>query len=413
MRVGMVSHWYDPEGGAAAGPGTIARALHQRGHRVGVVTGFPIYPSGRVADGYRIRPYQRQVMEGVAVHRAPIYPSHDDRAMHRMANYLSFAASGSAVATATLKRSDVLYVYSSPATAAIPALPLSVVGRIPMVVHIQDLWPQTVTASGFVADAPAGRMERALHRFCDLVYSRATTIAVSSPGMADLIADRGIPRGKLRFLPNWAEEKSFHPTHKDRALESSLGLKGTFTAMYAGNFGEMQQLDTVLDAAALLLPDPDIEIVLVGDGVMATHLRGRVDSEGLTNVKFVAPQPFKQMSAVLALGDVQLISLKDVPLYRSTLPSKLQATLAAGRPVIGALSGDAASIIADSKAGLVTAPGDPYELSMAIRSMKDAGHDWRVAAGLSARSFYAQHFSEQAIGDELVSILTDASKSAT
>lgn len=407
MRIGFISHWYDPEGGAAAGPGTIARALQQRGHQVDVVTGYPIYPTGRVADGYRIRPYQREVREGVTVHRAPIYPSHDTRAGHRMANYLSFAVSGSLVAAAALRKCDVLYVYSTPATASIPSLGISAVRRIPTVVHVQDLWPQTVTSSGFV-EATRGtesRMEKVLHRYCDLVYRQASRIAVTSPGMTGLITERRVPRDKIEFVPNWAEERSFRPEPKDPEFASAIGLKAPFTVMYAGNLGEMQQLDIVLDAAAMLVDETGLEIALVGGGVMANHLARRIESEQLRNVRLIDPQPFTKMSAVLALGDVQLITLKDLPLYRSTLPSKLQATLAAGRPIIGALAGDAAAVVEGSGAGVVSSPGDAVALADAIRSMRAVGNQGLAEMGRAGRAHYELTYSERAVGDRLESLL--------
>lgn len=405
MRIGMLSHWYDPEGGAAAGPGTIARALHQRGHSVDVVTGFPIYPTGRVADGYKIRAYQRESRDGVTVHRVPIYPSHDTRPAHRMGNYLSFAASGAAVAPAVLKHCDIIYVYSTPATAAIPALALSALRHLPIVLHVQDLWPQTVTASGFIDDAPAGLMERVLHRYCDLVYRRAQRIAVTSPGMADFVVERGVPRDKVSFVPNWAEEISFRPMSRDSNLGRELGLNAPFTVMYAGNLGEMQQLDVVLDAAACLINEPDLEITLVGGGVLRNHLAQRIEREGLHNVRLIEPQPFSRMASVLSLGDVQLITLKDFPLYRSTLPSKLQATLAAGRPIVGALSGDAADVIERSGAGIVASPGDARALAGAIRSMRDEGPAALADMGRAGRAHYDATYSEQTVGDKLDDLL--------
>lgn len=426
----MLSHWYDPETGGAAGPGTIARALQQRGHEVDVVTGYPIYPTGRLADGYRIRPYQREVMRGVTVHRSPIYPSHDTRPGHRMANYLSYAASGSAVAAAVLRRCDVVYVYSTPATTAIPGMALRALTRRPMVTHIQDLWPQTVTASGFLeagdprgtdeggtadgtgARGEGGRVERVLHRFCDTVYRRSQAIAVTSPGMADLIEARGIPRERLHFVPNWAEETSFYPTAKDPATVRELGLTDAFTVMYAGNFGEMQQLDTVLDAAAELRDEPGLQIALVGGGVMADHVRDRVERERLHHVRVVGPQPFSRMSAILAVGDVQLVQLKDVPLYRSTLPSKLQANLAAGRPVIGGLTGDAADVVTAS-GGLVYRPGDGRALAAAIREVRSRGPERLAEMGRQARAHYESTYSERTVGDRLECLLRETGASAS
>jgi colanic acid biosynthesis glycosyl transferase WcaI len=244
MRVAMFSQYFDPEGQAASVPGTIARALRDRGHDVHVVTGFPNYPSGRVFAGYRVRPYQREVLDGVTVHRSAMYASHDTGAVRRAANYLSFAGSGAINGVIRLPRMDVAFVYSMPATTAIPAMVLRALRGVPYVVQIQDMWPQTVTSSGFLSEASTRRAERVLHRFCDAAYRSASSMAVTSPGMRQLVEDRGIDPRKLEFVPNWADEKHFTPATVTRDLLKELGPFRSFTAMYAGNFGEMQRCTT-------------------------------------------------------------------------------------------------------------------------------------------------------------------------
>lgn len=411
MKIGFISHWYDPEGGAAAGPGTIARALADRGHDVHVVTGFPIYPKGKIFDGYHVRPYQREILRGVTVHRFPIYPSHDTSAARRMANYASFAASGSVGVPAVLGSMDVNFVYSTPATAAAGALVGAWLRRTPFVVQVQDLWPQTVTESGFLPERRLMHVERALNVFCDLVYRTAHSVAVTSPGMSRLIADRGVAPGKIHFVPNWAEETSFHPAQRSCQLAMELGLDRRFTVMYAGNLGEMQNLMHVVDAAALVQDLDDVQIAFVGAGVMEERLRAAAHEHNLDNVRFVPAQPFSRMSEILALGDVQLVTLKDMPLYRSTLPSKLQANLAAGRPVIGAVRGDAAEVITASKAGIAVTPGDASALALAIREMHALPVSERRAMEQFARRHYEEHFSQERVTDTLESLLVDATRS--
>lgn len=410
LRIAVFSHWYDPEGGAAAGPGTIARALRDRGHDVHVVTGFPHYPAGRVFPGYKVRAYQREVLDGVTVHRSAIYPSHDARAFRRAANYLSYALSGAIVGLTRLPRVDVSLVYSTPATAAIPAMALRALRRVPYVVQIQDMWPQTVVSSGFLDGARAGRAERILQRFCDAVYRRATTIAVTSPGMRTLVEDRGVAPAKIEFVPNWADESSFRPGVATEELLQEFGQFRPFTAMYAGNFGELQALHHVIDAARLLQHARDIGFVLVGTGVTEQRLRAQVAEFGLDNVRFVPAQPFTRMSDVLALGDVQLISLKDTPLLRRTLPSKVQANLSAGRPVVGAVGGDAAAVIRSSGAGLVAPPEDPEALGETIMKMARLSAEQRGAMASKGRDYYLSNFSEQAVGDHLSRLLEAASR---
>lgn len=394
MKIGFVTHWFDPEGGAAAGPGTIARALRDLGHDVQVVTGFPIYPAGRVFAGYKNRPYQREDRDGIVVHRTLIYPSHDDRAIPRVANYLSFVASGVVASTRVLRDCDVVYVYSTPATVGVIGRVLRGLRGTPYVLHIQDLWPQTVTSSGFLEGGAAGRAERILHMMCDWIYRSAAHIAVISPGMVDLVGQRGIPAYRISVIPNWADEDAFRPDEPGPELLAEVGDRAECTIMYAGNLGEMQHLDTLLDAAVLVSDDERIQVLVVGGGIRAEHLRGRVQAEGLTNVRFLGPQPFSRMSHVLALGDVQLVSLKDVPLYRVTIPSKLQANMAAGRPILGALSGDGAAAIEESGAGVVTAPGDAAALADAMRRFADMTATQRYSLGQKARAYYLATYSQ-------------------
>ena len=407
LRILMITQWYDPEGGAAGHPGVVARALRDLGHDVHVVTGVPIYPKGKIFPGYANRPYQREVLDGVTVHRGPIFPSHDARAWRRAATYVSFALSGIATALRAPRDIDVVYVYSSPATTAIPALALRLLRRRPVVLHIQDLWPDSVTASGFVDSQRAGRLESLLHRYCAYAYARAAAVAVSAPGMARILRSRGVPDTKLRLVPNWADEEHFQPLPASAALAEQLGIEADTVVMYAGNLGELQDLDTVIDAATLLRHRPDVLVALVGAGVAEPRLRATVAARELTNVRFVPPQPFDTVAQVLALADAQLVPLRDAPVLRSTLPSKLQANLAAGQPIIGMVRGDAASVIEESGSGLTTAPGDAAGLADTIERFAAMSRDEQHAMGQVARATYEARFSRKSVTATLDAVLHD------
>lgn len=405
----MVTQWYDPEVGSAITPGAIARALTSRGNDVHVVTGFPNYPHGRLYPGYRQRLHQQELLEGVHVHRVPLYLSHDAHVARRAANYLSFAASAGVVGVAALPRVDATLVHSSPATVALPAMAMRLLRRTPYVVHIQDLWPDTVVASSMLSSQGHGRVERALHRFCDAVYHHAASIAVTSPGMADLIAARGISERKIAVVPNWADERYFHPVETvGDDVRRDLGPLPQFTVMYAGAMGEVQGLDILIDAAELLRGRPEIGFLLIGGGVAEQSLKDRVARAGLRNVRFLPHQPVERMAEVLALGDVQVVTLQDMPLFRSTTPSKIQATLAAGRPIICTIAGDGGAVVRDSGAGFTTAPGSPSELADAIIRMSELPAAERRALGERARRHYAVAFSEERGASALEDLLRAA-----
>ncbi len=406
MRIAYISQWFDPEQGSAALPGVIARALANRGHEVHVLTGFPNYPDGKLYPGYSVRAYQRESFDGVVVHRAPLWVNHDDSALRRAGNYLTFAGAASLVALSRLPEVDVAWVHSTPATTAMPALALQSRRGTPFVLHVQDLWPDTVTASGFLSSSRASAVERGLHRFCDFTYRRARHVAVTAPGMAERLLQRGVPGEKVSYVPNWADESAFRPLHARDQAKKSLGVDGRFTVMYAGNFGEFQSLDTIVRAAERLRHRQDIAFVLVGGGVEESRLKKAVSSAALSNVVFVPSQPFDRMAHVLAAGDVQVISLRDRPLSRTTLPSKLQATLAAGRPLIGAIAGDAARVILDSGAGLCVTPGSDAEMAAAAEQLAALSPGDLEAMGVAARSHYEQTYAEQAALDRIEAILS-------
>ena len=410
LRVLMISQWYDPEGGSAAQAGVIARSLARHGAQVEVLTGFPNYPTGELADGYRVRPYQRELLDGITVHRAPLWPSHDSAAPRRMLNYLSWAGGAGIIGPLKAPRVDAVLVHSTPATAGLPALAMKAVRRLPYVVHIQDLWPQTVVASDFLATGRGRRLERPLHLMCDTIYKHASAIAVTSPGMVARVAERGVPPEKLHVAANWADETVFRPVPRDEALAQRLGLTRPFTFMYAGNLGPYQGLDTLIEAAALLRDRRDVGIAVVGGGVRETALKEHVRRLGLDSVTFVGAVPFAEMTDVLALGHAHLVSLQDLPLFRMTLPSKLQATLASGRPVVGAVTGDAERVVAQSGAGHVVPPGDAPALARAIGSLADLSPVELAEKGRRAREHYVHHFSEDVSAGVLLGLLEEASQ---
>lgn len=409
MRIGYISQWFDPETGSAATPGIIARALSSRGHEVDVLTGFPNYPEGRVYDGYSISRYLREERDGLTVHRVPLIPTHKSGALSRVLNYTSFAISAGVVGAKVLRGVDVVLVHSTPATVAAPAMLAKTLYGTPFVPMIQDLWPDTVTSSGFLGEGPASGVEKVLHRFCDAVYRKASHIAVISPGMSASIQKRGIDSGKITFTPNWVDEATFRPEIRDEALRRSFGLSRNFVVMYAGNYGEFQALDVVLEAAERLRPRLDIQFAFVGGGVMEGSLRSIAREKSLDNVVFIPPQPFAAMTNVLALGDLHLVSLQDRPLFRITLPSKLQATLAAGKPLVGTVRGDAEAVICESGAGRTSAPGDPDDLARVIAEMADEPQK-TAEMGASGRAYYERVFSESSSVGRLIDLLEKATE---
>jgi colanic acid biosynthesis glycosyl transferase WcaI len=358
---------------------------------VGVLTGFPNYPQGRIYPGYTQRWRRVECLpDGVRVHRVPLYPSHDDRALPRGLNYLSFGASAASAARSALRDRDCLWVYNSPATVPLVAAREHSRRGLPYLLHIMDVWPDSVLDSGMVAGRAGRAVGSALDRVVGRGYAHASRIAVTSRGQADLLVSRGVPADKLEYCPVWVDEHVFRPRPHDRTvLPDGVRDKGR-VLMYAGAIGHVQQLDVAVRAAAAVA-DTGLQLVLVGSGIAEDGLRELARELGATNVHFLGRRPPEEMGVLGAAADAHLVSLADTPLLRITMPSKLPAVLAMERPVVMYGSGDAADVVRDSGAGLA-APA-LGELGEAFRELATAP-DAQLAAWSSAgRRRYEEEFS--------------------
>lgn len=385
-RLILLTQWFDPE---PTFKGLVfARALAKRGYDVEVVTGFPNYPGGKVYPGYKIRPIQRTLVDGIAVTRLALYPSHDAGAVGRILNYVSFFLSAWFYLTFGARKADVVYAYHPPLTVGLAAVGAKFFRRTPTVVDIQDMWPDTLAATGMIGNAQVLRVIGAL---CRWVYERVNHIVVLSPGFRRLLIERGVPKAKIHVVPNWADETAIGIAGATGAVPD---LPGQFRLLFAGNMGRAQRLDTVLDAAALLLRTrPEIAIILIGGGLEVSRLQARASSEGLSNVHFLPPVPMSEVGAYLAAADALLVNLRDDPLFAITIPSKTQAYMAAGRPIVMGVAGDAADMIRSAAAGVVVPPEDAKALASAIETLADMPAGQRAAMGESGRRYYDAHLS--------------------
>lgn len=398
MRIGLLTQWFDPEPGPAALPGVLARHLAERGHDVKVLTGFPNYPSGELYPGYSMGLSHEEQVRGVRVRRVPLVPSHSASIMGRVANYSSFALAASAVAGRFLEDRDALWVSNSPASVALPMVVSSLRFNLPVLLHVLDLWPDTVASSRFLGDGRTSRtVTRLLKRPVQGTYRRADRIAVISPGVVDVLERRGVPREKLTFVPLWADEARYRPTDGTTLRQQLNVAPDTVVVMYAGTLGPTQDLTTLLKAMALLPSDgPALECWIAGSGVQERSLRGRAESLGLARnrVRFLGRIEESRMPEYLGACDASFVGLRDDPGLDVTFPSKVSVALAAGKALVVAARGDTAEIAERSAAALVACPDDPESVMRALDHAAHLGRARLDLMGQRGRAFYMSHLSE-------------------
>ena len=326
IRVLLLTQWFDPE---PTFKGMVfARELVRQGFEVEVLTGFPNYPGGKVYPGYRIKLLQREVIDGVQVTRVPLYPNHDQSAIKRVLNYVSFAASSLVYGLLMARRADVIYAYHPPLTIGITASLIRLFRRIPVVYDIQDMWPDTLRATGMLNNAHALNVVEAV---CQWVYRRVDHIVVLSPGFKRLLMQRGVPETKINVIYNWADEVALAAPQGQ--LPANFPSAEQFRIVFAGNMGKAQALDAVLDAAALLQARGSrVCFVMLGGGVEVNRLKQRTVDLKLHNVLFLPPVPMTEVGTLLHAADALLVHLRKDPLFEITIPSKTQAYMTVGKP---------------------------------------------------------------------------------
>jgi len=384
-----LSQWFDPEPFFKGLP--FAKALKEKGHEVQVLTGFPNYPGGKVYPGYRIKLFQRENMDGIPVTRVALYPSHDRSSIKRILNYLSFAIFAAIFGPILVGDVDLIYAYHPPATIGLPALILKYLKKAPIVYDIQDLWPDAVRVSGMLNSKIAISL---LDLWCKLIYRFSDKIVVLSPGFKEALKSRGVPAEKIEVIYNWCDENSLLFGTKTIDFKDELIFKGKFNIIFAGNIGKGQGLEAIIDAAELLKGEClNIQFIFVGDGVELESLRSKAEKKKLSNVIFLSRRPITQIGELLCRADVLLVHLKDIPLFKITIPSKIQAYMSIGKPIMVGAKGDAEKLVKEAKAGISCIPGDPRSIAECAKIFYEMESETLKNMGNNGKHFYENNLS--------------------
>ncbi len=387
MRVLIISQYYPPENVHLVP--SLAKGLALRGHDVRVLTGYPNYPEGRLFPGYKQRWRTYEDRDGISVLRVPLWTDHSRRPARRALNYVSFGASAAA-ARSFAKGVDVVYVYATQMTPALGPWLWRIMGGAPYVLHVQDLWPDSIVGSSMVTSGLASRAINLLMTpWLRDVYRRAGAVIGIAPTMASVLVARGARPEATHLVFNWAEER-YLPTESTSSL--SEASSGGIHVLYAGNVGDMQDLDTAV-VAAHGARDAGVRLTIMGAGVALPRIRALVAELGSTNITFREPVPRQDIGAAYDNADFALVSLKDLPAFRGTVPSKLQAALSHGVPVISTVGGDVRHLIETRRIGLACDAENPSALEQALRQAAEIEVAARGEMAERARRVYQEEFS--------------------
>jgi colanic acid biosynthesis glycosyl transferase WcaI len=410
MNFLILTQYFPPEIGAAPTRlEAVARELTKLGHHVEVVTAIPNYPHGRIFPEYKGSFYRREVREGTIVHRVWLYPTVGS-GVARMLNYLSFSLL-SAFGLLRCVKPDHLLVESPPPTLSLAAYICSRLWRVPFILNVADLWPETIFHMGLLKKGPVFRLLSLLERWS---YRKATYLNAVTEGIRDaLIGEKGVPPEKVFFLPNGVDTQRHMPQPPDCSLKEKLGLAGKRVILYSGTLGRAHGLEHVLEAAKLLEDQPEIHFLFLGDGSERPSLEKLQGHLGLHNVTFRGAVPLEQLAPYESIAEIGLVTLRDIPIFEGARPSKMFPLLAAGRPLLFCGNGEGARLVRRAQAGIVVPPENPKALAAAVTEfLGDADLIRRL--GANGRRFVMEnHQWSKLIGDWVADLQDRQLKSKT
>lgn len=405
LRVTFITHYFPPEvGPAQTRLHELAKRLIAAGETVTVITGFPNYPAGEIFPGYRGKRLMEDSYDGIRVLRTWVFATRSRGFVGRLLNYFSFPVL-SLLAIRKLGPTDIIYVQSPPLFTGLAALWFSRLKRAPYIFNVSDIWPQSAVELGMLRNRFAIRLAEWLEHH---IYRRATRITVPTPGILERLVVRGVPRDKIFLLTNGVDAAAYNVTSPDRELAQRLGLDGHKVFMYAGLHGLAQGLDVILEAAKLT-HNPDVLYVLVGDGADKAALVAKAESEKIANVRFLPIQPTSTLPALLNLVYATVIPLRRLDLFKAALPSKLFDSMAAGRPIVAPLWGEAAALVEAAACGLVVEPEDARAVQEAVEKLA-ADPALATKLGEQGRRYVVEHFNRDDIAKRLINLLEETAR---
>lgn len=397
MKIIFVSQYFYPEEFKG---NEIVFDLAGRGHDVTVLTGTPNYPYGKFFDGFSFFKNCDEIVNGVRVYRSRLFPR-GNNLVTLFLNYISFPFFSYFKLNAIKDEFDIVVVQQlSPVFMVLPALWIKKRQSIPLVSWVLDLWPESLEAT---TPIKGGIVIRLLNKFVKKFYKNSDLILISSKFFEKNIVDKDVKlKDKLVYFPNWAEDSI--ALNDGDSCGIQVEFPTGFNVMFAGNIGDAQDFENILNAAELSIND-SINWIIVGDGRKQAWVKEQIEKRGLTNVFIFGRYPINSMPYLFSKANAMLVSLKDEKIYEMTVPAKIQAYMSRGKIIFGMLNGEGRGLINDNKIGVCVASGDYQRLVDEIRLFKT--HSPETIRDMERASLYVyqKFFNKQNLLDHFELLL--------
>lgn len=392
MKILFCSQYFPPESNApAVRVSEMAREWVASGHEVEVLTAFPHHPAGVIPAEYRRRVFQRERWNGVNVTRTWIYVAPNKGVIRRSIGYFSWMVSAIVLGSMRTARPHVVVATTPQFLCAVAGLVVSKIKRVPFVLEVRDLWPDSILAVGALKEGFVVRILRRIERF---LYTSADRIVIVSPPFREHIAAI-VPDTPIDLVPNGVDLQRFTPRAADADVYAAAGVRETQRILYTGTVGMAHGLETMIDAAAAMC-DEDVAFVIVGDGARREELTAVARERGVANVYFLGQRPREEMPEWIAGAAAVVVHLRPSALFEGVLPSKLFEYMGCGKAVLMGVRGPASDIVERSACGWTFEPGNADDLVRVARVALAEG-DACARRGLAGRAYVEIHYDRKSL----------------
>ncbi len=330
MKILLISLNYSPElTGIGKYNGEMLEKLHKCGVEVEAIVAPPYYPEWRVNQQYKSYLYKKEFVNGINITRCPLYVPSKVTTIKRLLHLSTFAVSSSIVLLIKLikNKPDLIFLVQPTLFCAPTTLLFSKLFGVKTVMHIQDFEVDAMFGLGMVSE---GKVARFVRRTESWLMKKFDVVSSISYSMLENAERKGVDKSKLLFFPNWADTSFVTPETDGSALRKSWGVAETDkVVLYAGNIGQKQGLEIVIESAKSFENDKSVKFVFVGAGAYVDTLKELAKASGLDNVYFKPLQDWENVPAMLSMADVHLVVQKKGA-ADAVLPSKLTNILSAG-----------------------------------------------------------------------------------
>ena len=340
MKILVITQYFYPENFRI---NQLCLDLKERGHDITVLTGKPNYPKGEYFDGYSYKGNEDEIWNDIQIIRVPLR-ARKKGSKNLIINYLSFVLNANKRVKKINDKFDLIYVFEvSPITVALPAIKLKKRLNIPIIMNVQDLWPENIIAvTGITNKIIIG----CINKMVNYIYKHCDLLLTASPSFVDRIQKRVKNKEKVKY---WPQYSIVSKTDDKTIVLDDKRLNIVFT----GNIGDAQGIDLAIEAANVLKSEP-LHWHFIGEGRSKERLMRMVNEYGLNEIiTFHGFKPEKDIPKYLANADAALLLLKPDPVFEMTIPAKLQTYLSCGVPILGCVSGEGKKVIVEAKAGIV------------------------------------------------------------